>query len=159
MWRTRIQDAIHLCQEHLKTLDANHPNAPELESYIVSGVILLIVSEYEQLIESLFIQRAHSCGDPYVANYIKSTIDQKFRSPDLGKITEILGKFGEDYKKTFSKKVLNTESHTAWDNIMRARHAIVHKKGILNMTLHELSFAYPKTIQVISELKSVLGLS
>lgn len=148
-----------MCQEHLNTLDSNNPNIAELESYIVAGVILLIVSEYEQLIEDLFVQRAHFCGDSYVINYIKSTVNQKFRSPDLSKITEILGRFGEDYKRTFSKSVSNTESHAAWDNIMRARHAIVHKKGTLNMTLHELSLAYPKTIHVISELKCTLGLT
>jgi hypothetical protein len=155
---TRIDNAIAICKSHLDSMDINDPNLIEIENYVVSALILIIVSEYEDMIERLFGQRAVKCGDNHVSSYVKNTISQKFRSPDLGKITEILSKFGSDYRELFHNNVMNTEAHAAWDNIMKARHAIVHKKGNLNITFRELLTTYPKTILVINELKTVLGI-
>jgi len=154
----KIENAINICKSHIDSIDKNAPNLYEIEFYIVSGLILLIVSEYEELIEKLFSERAELCGDIYVSSYVKKAISQKFRSPDLGKITETLSRFGSDYKDLFSDKIINTEAHAAWDNIMKARHAVVHKKGNLNITFLELFLTYPKTILVIDELKTVLGI-
>lgn len=154
----RIENAKNMCKSHLDSIDINNPNLIEIETYIVSALILIIVSEYEDLIERLFVERATKCGDNHVSNYVKSTISQKFRSPDLGKITELLSKFGRDYRDSFYNNIMNTEAHAAWDNIMKARHAIVHKKGNLNITFRELLTTYPKTISVINELKTVLGI-
>ncbi|MGA2070794.1 MAG: HEPN domain-containing protein [Sedimentisphaerales bacterium] len=152
----RIEYAIKVCVEYLNKCDKTSPDLPEIESRIVSGLVVLIVSEYEERIENTFIKRAEQCGDNAVSTYIRNILAEKFRSPDIGKITETLGRFGGTFKESFSKTVLNTESHAAWDNIMRARHAVVHKKGTLNLTLRELEGDYPKTKYVISQLEAVL---
>ena len=109
------------------------------------------------LIANIFISRADQCGDNHVPNYVKTNLMRKFRSPDLGKITETLGQFGNDYRQDFSNKVLNTDNHAAWDNVIQARQAIVHKSGTLNITLSELIATYPKTKTVLAELKKTLG--
>ena len=93
-----------------------------------------------------------------MARYVRSTFAHKFRSPDLSKITETLGCFGDDYRQSFSANIIDTKYHAAWDNIIRARHAIVHKSGVLNITFDELVSSYPKTKTVISALNSALGL-
>jgi hypothetical protein len=155
----KIENAINICKSHLDSIDENTPNLDEIKIYIVAGLILLIVSEYEDLIEKLFSERAEQCGDNYVSSYVKKAISQKFRSPDLSKITGTLGRFGSDYQQLFADKIINSEAHAAWDNILKARHAIVHKKGNLNITFHELLTTYPKTILVINELKMVLGIN
>jgi len=154
----RIESALNTCQAHLNLLDSADPNSAEIEAHIVSSLIVLIVSEYEELIERMFVDRANLCGDTHVVCYIRTTISQKFRNPDLSKITGTLGQFGSDYKQNFSAKILNTEYQAAWDNIMQARHAIVHKSGTLNITFGELLASYPKTKIVISELKNTLGI-
>jgi hypothetical protein len=154
----KIDNAIEICKFHLNSIDIETPNLIEIESYIVSALILLIVSEYEELIEKIFSDRAYLCGDNYVSSFVNATISQKFRSPDLNKITDILGKFGSDYREQFSKNIINTEAHAAWDNILKARHSIVHKKGSLNITFRELTLTYPKTKKVIEELNMTLGL-
>jgi RiboL-PSP-HEPN len=155
---TRIENAIAICKSHLDSIDINNPDLIEIETYIVSALILIIASAYEDLIERLFGERATKCGDNHVSSYVQSTISQKFRSPDLGKIAEVLSKFGSDYRESFHNNIMNTEAHAAWDNIMKARHAIVHKRGNLNITFRELEITYPKTISVINELKNVLGI-
>lgn len=154
----KIENALATSKLHMESLSVDYQSRDEIETYLVSALVLLIISEYEELIERLFTQRAALCGDPYVCQYVQSSLAQRFRSPDLGKIIEILGKFSGDYKDNFTKRVLNTEYHSAWDNIMRARHAIVHKRGPINITFPELSLSYPKTKTVIDELKRTLGL-
>ena len=154
----KIENAINTCKFHLNSLNVNQAKE-EVETYLVSALVLLIISEYEELIERLFAERAILCGDSHITQYVKSSISQKFRSPDLGKITEILGKFGGTYKDNFSKAILETEYHSAWDSIMRARHAIVHKRGPINITFNELLSSYVKTTTVIDELKRTLGIT
>lgn len=151
---TRIDEAFKSSKEHLK----NSQNPEELKDYLVRTLVLVVVAEYEVYIEDLFAKRAQKCNDPHIIAFFKSQISQKFRSPDLHKINEILKKLDPAIQIKFSSTITNTESHTAWDNIMRARHAIVHKAGLLNMTYDELINSYPKTKQVLDELKNTLGI-
>lgn len=154
----KIENALSTCKLHLDSLNVAHPTKEEIETYLVSALVLLIISEYEELIEKLFAERAAICGDSHISQYVQSSVAQKFRSPDLSKITEILGKFGGNYRNNFSKAILNTEYHHAWDNIMQARHAVVHKRGPINITFGELSLSYKRTKTIITELKKTLGI-
>lgn len=153
----RIENAINTCKQHVASLDPTNVKDKELETYLVAGLIVLIVSEYEEYLESLFIKRAELCGDNHAANYIKKTLSQKFRSPDLSKISETLNRFDGTYKVSFMDNIENSPEHAAWDSIMKARHAVVHKKGSLNLTFGELCNKYPLTKTVITNVETVLG--
>lgn len=155
----RIENAIDICNNHVKTLDPTNIKDKELESYLVSSLIILIVSEYEEYLEKVFIKRAEKCGDQHATNYIKKTLSQKFRSPDLNKINETLSRFDSTYKKAFLGEIENSPEHAAWDSLLKARHAIVHKKGTLNLTFLELKEKYPLTKQLISSVESTLGVT
>ena len=155
---TKLEKMVDVCKAHHSALNPADPDFHELEFIIVSGLVLQIISEYESMIEDLFIDRASLCSDPHVENFVRVMISEKFRSPDIGKITEILGKFGRDYRSNFENNVLNTDLHAAWDNIMRARHAIVHQKGTLQLTFNELITSYPKTKTIFSCLRGALTL-
>lgn len=155
----RIENAISVCAAHVRTLDPTNLRDKELETFLVAGLIVLIVSEYEEYLEFLFSKRAERCGDTHAANYIKRTLSQKFRSPDLSKINETLDRFDGTYKAEFLSSIGNSPKHAAWDSLMKARHAVVHKKGNLNLTFGELQSNYPLTKQVIASVETVLGLA
>jgi hypothetical protein len=157
MFYQRIENAIEICGRHLSSLDPTDINAKELETYIVAGLVVLIVSEYEDYLESVFVRRAEQCGDQHATNYIKKTLSQKFRSPDLSKINETLSRFDKTYKSSFLLAVENSQEHAAWDSLLKARHAVVHKKGNLNLTFRELKETYPMTKSIISEVENTLG--
>lgn len=106
----------------------------------------------------MFIKRAEACGDICASNYIRSSLNQKFRSPDLGKIHDNLKRFDESYLLSFKQEIENSAHHAAWDSLMKARHAVVHKKGQLNLTFRELKQNYLLTKDVISNVESSLGL-
>lgn len=117
----------------------------------------LIVSEYEEYLESLFVRRAERCGDGHVSNFVKNSLSHKFRSPDLGKINETLKRFDESYREGFTQEIENSQNHAAWDSILKARHAVVHKQGQLNLTFRELKEKYILTKEIIKSVESVLG--
>jgi hypothetical protein len=155
----RIDSALETCRRHLASLgEVEASVAVELESHLVAAMTLLIVSEYETFIEDAFGKRGDRCGDLHVANYVRSQLTQRFRSPDLGKVNKILGCFGEDYLQSFFKDIENTREHAAWDNIMRARHAIVHRQGVINLTFRELRDSYDRTKVVMERLVRALEL-
>lgn len=154
----RIDAALDTCAKHLASLNETDAAVTvELESHLVAAMTVLIVSEYETFIKSKFGQRGDRCGDPHVANYVRSQLARRFRSPDLGKVNEVLGCFGQDYRDTFFRDVENTPEHAAWDNIMRARHFIVHRQGTMNLTFRELRDSYDRTKVVLERLIQTLG--
>lgn len=156
MLHQRIESAIDICTEYVDRLDPTNVKDKELETYLVAGLVVLIVSEYEEYLESVFVRRAELCGDEYAANYIKKTLSQKFRSPDLSKINETLNRFDTSYKNSFFCAIENSVDHAAWDSLLKARHAVVHKKGSLNLTFGELKEKYPLTKNIILKVESVL---
>lgn len=155
----RIDNAIDTCKQHVSGLDPTNLKDKELETYLVAGLVVLIVSEYEDYLEFVFSKRADLCGDAHAANYIKKNLSQKFRSPDLSKINETLNRFDGTYKDSFLNSIENSPEHAAWDSLMKARHAVVHKKGSLNLTFGELCQKYPLTKAVISNIENVLGVA
>lgn len=158
MFYQRIDNALDICNEHINNLDPTNIKDKELETYLVAGVVILIVSEYEGYLESLFVKRAEQCGDSHATNYIKKTLSQKFRSPDLSKIFETLNRFDSSYKESFKGIVENSPEHAAWDSLMKARHAVVHKKGNLNITFRELKENYALTKNIIRYVESTLNI-
>lgn len=155
----RIDNAIETCRQHVNALDPTNLKDKELETYLVAGLVVLIVSEYEDHLEYVFSKRADLCGDQQAANYIKKNLSQKFRSPDLSKINETLNSFDGTYKASFLNSIENSPEHAAWDSLMKARHAVVHKKGSLNLTFGELCQKYPLTKTVIANIEGVLGIA
>lgn len=157
MYHQRIDSALAACEKHLLTLDKSNINNNEIETYLVAGLVVLIVSEYEEHLENVFVKRAKKCGDDFASNFIKNTLSQKFRSPDLSKINDTLKLFDDTYRDVFKKEIENSPNHAAWDSIMKARHAVVHKKGMLNITFRELKEKYTLTRNIIENVEDVLG--
>lgn len=154
---TKIDDAFNVCDNYLSQMIDIDTN--ELQVFLTRSLTILIVSEYEEYLEKLFNDRAKSCGDICVANYIQKMLHQKFRSPDLSKINDILKSFHAKYFDKFSENYINTPAHQSWDSLLKARHSIVHKKGELQITYKELKMIYQDTQSILDGIKEVLATS
>ena len=159
MDNSRIDEALTTCRKHLSSLDDGLPESLEIEGLLVSSIVLLIVSHYEHHIADQFSERAEMCGDQQVTNFVKIQIGRRFRNPDLGKIATALGELGGECRRQFTSRVANSSAHASWDNIIRARHTIVHTRGVPNLTLRELEKSYRGSHQVLVALRTSLGLS
>jgi hypothetical protein len=70
-----------------------------------------MVSEYEDYIEKLFIKRAEKTNDKHIHSIFEKYMDTKFRSPDLGKMNQMLGQMGGTYRQTFRDRVEVNNPH------------------------------------------------
>ena len=154
----RIEDTLATCDAYLRAHDQDDPRRYEIEAYLVAYVVVLIVSEYEELLLSLFSARADMCGDAHVASYLKSRIQRAFTSPKLSKIKDSLRQCGSDYHDTFWSVVENTEHEDAWGNLINARHTVVHKSGNQQLTWRELKKNYAESKEIFRALIFTLGL-
>lgn len=156
----RIDNTLQTIADFLRQLHTAEPAATEISSYLTASAILTIVSEYEDYIESIFIARASRCEDDAVVHYVRYATVRQFRNPTINEIKGHLGRFGDTFRNAFSRQ-LETESANvaAWDSLITARHAIVHKEGSLQLTFQELQSRYPDTLTVICCLMGVLGVT
>ena len=152
-----IDFQINEAKNEIEQLNNQGIDTTKIKHQYLRSLVLLIVSEYENLLEAIFIERAKQSNDIQLTNYVKSQIEKKFRSPDLTKINATLGFFDSILKRDFMSSINNTPVNSAWDNIMKARHYIVHKQGSLNITFEELLESYPKTKTVFIEVLNQLG--
>lgn len=154
---SNIVNAINTSDSFIKSLDPGDITHKEIESHIVSGLVMLMVSEYEVHFEMLFNLRASRCGDGYVCNYIKKALNNSFRSPDLSKINETLKRFDTTYsEEVLSYQAANPQAKNAWDTMMKARHYITHKHGNAQITFLELKTLFLQTQNLITAVENIL---
>jgi len=152
-WKTHRASAL--------SLGCSSTDLDELESYMLRAVVLMIISEYEVYLEKVVAKRAQKGNDPYLHRFMIKFCDRKFRSPDLGKIREILKWLGGDYDKDFWDAVETRQPQikASWESLMTARHAIVHNAGIVSLTWADVETAYANSQIVIRELAKAIGLT
>ena len=156
MWG-RLEDALKTCEGSLSRLAGTAADVVELESFLVSFLVVSIVSEFERQLKVAFEDRVRRCGDLPVERWGVSHLERRFWNPNVSKITETLKAFDENALKTFRASVENTASHAAWDNLVNARHDVAHRQRVPGMTLREVKSAFPAAQRVARELRTVLG--
>src|SRR6266542_568090 len=141
-------------------LGFNATHLAEIENHVLRSTVLLMVSEYEEYIEKLFIKRAARTNDQHIHNFFVKHMDRKFRNPNLGKINEMLGQMGGTYRQAFQDRVEVNNPHVkaSWDSILTARHAIAHKEnaGVINLSWQDLENAVTNTRLVLEALADAL---
>lgn len=161
-----INDAISswkVRKAEITALGFNATHLAEIENLVVRAIVLLMVSEYEGYIEKLFIKRAAKANDQHIHNFFIQHMDKKFRSPNLGKMNDMLAQMGGSYRQKFQDRVErnNPALKASWDSVMTARHAIVHRQnnGAINLTWQDIDDTVSKTGLVLDALADALQLT
>jgi hypothetical protein len=161
-----IENAINSWKSRrakIAALGFNATHLAEIENEVLRSIVLLMMSEYEEYIEKLFVKRAAKTNDQHIHNFFVKHMDRKFRNPNLGKINEMLGQMGGNYRQTFQDRVEvnNPLLKASWDSVLTARHAIVHKEnaGIINLSWQDLENAVTNTALVLDALADTLQLT
>ena len=155
---SQIDDALQVCKRHLSELDESDFDRILIENLLVSSIVLLMVSNYENLIKEQFVERARQSCDESYAKFVEKSLDRVFRSPQITRITSSLKAFGGDELAGFKRLLDQGGRKEYWENIINARHRIVHKKDVPQMTMRELEEAYEHTKEVLIALRQSLGL-
>src|SRR6266487_1275114 len=99
-------------------LGFNTTHLAEIENHMIRSVVLLMVSEYEEYIEKLFVKRAEKTNDQHIHRFFIKHMDTKFRSPNLAKINDMLDQMGGTYRDAFRDRVdvNNPQIKASWDS-------------------------------------------
>jgi hypothetical protein len=147
--------ALATCEAHLQASNAFNT---EIEAYLVKYLLVLISSEFEEMIELLVEQRASQAGDPHLSSFVKSATGQLFRRLRVADIGGLLGRFHDSLKTTFQTGVNGTPAHAAFDTLINNRLQIAHTTNVVNLTFPELKLRYAESKDVLKHFASTLNL-
>ena len=152
----RLDTAIALAKKESAALASIDPR---LQSFVVGYLIVDIVSEFEQRLEAMFALRARKLGDTPNANFVATMLDRKFRSPDVGKIKDMLKNHDVSWLTAFLTALAGSRWDSSMANLMLNRHYYVHKSGSPTMNLPDVEQAYNEAVKLFDALAHALGLS
>lgn len=138
-------------------LDATNSRNTDIESYLVQFLLTRICAEYETRLKILIERRCAKTKDGHLKRFAARSAKDVSKHFSIGDLKAILGRFGDDYHKTFDDAVVNKPAHVAWDSIYSNRQAVAHGGGA-QMTLTELKTAYADSLEVLDWMATALAL-
>lgn len=151
----RTAEALESCKAHLKA--SATLNTP-VETYLVSYLLVVTYSELEDRIKAILAKRGAKSNDPYLERYLVGNHKHNTGKIRISNVTDLLARFGVDYRDSFVANVNNTSKHAAWDNIVINRHKVSHDTGV-NMTILEFETAYVGCRETLLELAKAFSLT
>lgn len=152
--RIAIDDAMRLCENHLRLTNTW---GTDIESYLTRFLVIFICGKYERELERMINARAESTKDKGIASFIAELIFHK-DWVHLSEIRgEILGRFGEEYKKAFDKRLYGSVAPISYENIVIDRMSSAHGGGLTkNITFKELKNSYKEADKVLTVVSRIL---
>ena len=125
-----------------------------LQAILASYLVVFISGYYEDSVEHLVGVRAGKAGDTDVQNLVKECVGILFRNPDFSKISELIGRFNERYKKAFEKQV-DEKARAAIFSIVNEKNNLAHGKPV-TVTLGDVETYHNSCKSVFDALENIL---
>ncbi len=149
-----IDHAIEVCERHLEHTKAF---GSEIEIYLTGYLVVFICSIFEDRIESLVNDRANKSADSFLASFVRSAMDQLFRSLKTSELVGLFHRFGAEHGKRFRIELKKNErAETFFNNLVLKRHDTAHKAGS-DLTFSEVVQFYSEGHMVLDAVVSVLA--
>jgi len=131
----------------------------KLGAHLAAYISVLILGVLEDCIEHLVAQRIDKTGDKEIRNYISKVIGERFRNPDYGSISGLLGEFSTEYKTTFTHKIAHDGAEaTALQGIVDNKNSLAHVgTSKLNLSVKDVQDYYSRITPVLEVLEQILG--
>ena len=131
----------------------------KLGAHLAAYISVLILGVLEDCIEHLVARRVGKAGDNEITNYIGKVIGERFRNPEYGSISGLLGEFSKEYKTTFTDKIAHDGIEaTALQGIVDNKNSLAHVgTSKLNLTVKDVDGYYHRIIPILEVLEQVLG--
>lgn len=141
----RVDDAFATSNS---ILDASEARDTEAEQIFVGYLLAIIHSEFEQALLTSIADRCLVESDPHLTAFARYSIGRVAKKFAISDLAGYLGAFDDKCKRLFHERVLNTEYHSAYDNIETNRQLLSHGKGS-NLTWAELEETYPRSLEIL----------
>ena len=128
----------------------------EAEAYFAQFLIVYICGVYEDLIENTVVEMIQKLkANNEIENFIRKTLDTSFRNPDMGKITELFSKFGNDKWLLEIKSILEI-NRSAFNSISTNKNALAHGSCLFTLTISDVEMYYNNSKYVIEKIDELL---
>lgn len=130
----------------------------KLGAHLAAYISVLILGVLEDCIEHLVNQRVSKTNDNEIKHYIREVLHQRFRNPDYGAISGLLGEFSKEYKKAFADKIThNGMEATALQGILDNKNSLAHEgTDKLQMSVDDVDNYYHRIIPILEVLEQIL---
>jgi hypothetical protein len=134
-------------------------NNEKLGAHMAAYISVLILGVLEDCTEHLVTQRVDKTGDSEIKNYVVKVIDERFRNPDWGAISGLLGEFSAEYKTKFTNKIAhNGTEATALQGIVDNKNALAHVgTSKLNLSVTDVDGYYRRIVPILEVLEQILA--
>jgi hypothetical protein len=131
----------------------------KLSAHLAAYISVLILGVLEDCIEHLVVQRVDKTGDGEIRNYMVKIIDERFRNPDWGSISGLLGEFSPAYKTTFTHKIAHDSAEaTALQGIVDNKNSLAHVgTSKLNLSVADVDSYYRRVVPILETLEEILA--
>src|SRR5260370_25412951 len=154
-----IDHAIAICETHL---NGSNALGTEIEIYLTSYLLVFMCASFEEHIERVVDERASRSADTFLAAFVRSAVNQLFRSLKTSEIAGLLGRFGSEHGKRFQDEMTKTpesaRAATFFNNLVLNRHGTAHKAGS-DLTFSEVVAFYSEAHTVLDAVALVLRLT
>jgi hypothetical protein len=132
---------------------------PKLGAHLASYICVLILGVLEDCVEHLIAQRVDKTGDNEIRNYIVKVIGERFKNPDWGAISGLLGEFSAEYKITFAHKIAHDSSEAdALQGIVDNKNSLAHVgTSKLNLNVTDVDDYYHRVIPILETIEEILA--
>jgi hypothetical protein len=160
----RTDTAIADCKEHFAQCDTHFAAPasmnPAIIAYLARHIAVLLCAEIEIVITKMVFARVDACGDPAVAQFVKSVrgnIVRNAKHAEIGKKLLLLGdECGERYETEVNARI-GPEGIAKLGMAVGTRDESAHSAPP-NITFGELEEAYRVAEQIIESVRIALGL-
>lgn len=155
-----IDYQLQKCEQYL---DATNSRNTEIEFYLVQFLLVRICAEYEQRIRIMVRRRCSRSTDGHLTEFTRPHVDYVTKKYSIADLSNVLGRFGQDYKDAFTQQFLSQPSNlsphpqVAWSNIYTNRQQVAHVSGV-QMNFDDLKKAYQSSLAVLDGFAAALQL-
>jgi len=131
----------------------------KLGAHLASYICVLILGVLEDCVEHLVAQRVDKAGDNEIRNYVVKVIDERFRNPDWGSISGLLGEFSQEYKAAFTDRISHDSIEAnALRDVINNKNSLAHAgTSKLNLTVTDVDGYYRRVVPILEALEQILA--
>ena len=131
---------------------------PRLGAHLAAYICVLLTGAVEDAVERTVTLRMGSLGDSEVESYVITVLAQRFRNPDWGAISGLLGEFSENYKRAWSTRFPhNGRVADSLRSILTIKNALAHTGSTsLYVTLQDVETYYHDVLPAVDELEQII---
>ena len=123
------------------------------QSYMAKFLVVFIAGIYEECVETIINEMVKKIASPEISNFIESTLDTRFRNPDMGNIKGLLKKFNSAWYDTID--AMPKDQKDALDSIYTNKNGLSHGSAI-TITLIDVLDYYNKSRVIIEKIDDIL---